>query len=52
MLDFFNQMIGGVYRLFVQWLFSYKLSGIAVGWIILACIIFTLVFNYILGRIR
>lgn len=51
MLDFFNQMMG-CYRLLVQWLFSYKLSGISVGYIILACLVFVLVFNYVLGRIR
>lgn len=51
MVDFFNELIG-CYRLFVQFLFSYSFSGIPVGFIILACMIFMIVVYYILGSVR
>lgn len=51
MVDFFNDALSA-YKLYVDWLFTFKLSGISVGYIILALIVFGIVFHYILGRIK
>ncbi len=41
-----------VYGMFINWLFTFKLSGVPVGFILMACIVFLVIVSYILGSIR
>lgn len=50
LLDFFNECLD-VYGMFVEFLFTYSLSGIPVGFIILACLVFSAIVFYILGSV-
>lgn len=51
MVDFFNEIIR-CYGMVVEFLFTYTLSGVPVGYLIAACLIFMIVVRYILGGIR
>lgn len=51
MLDFFNEILS-CFGIFINFLFFYTLSGIPVGYIILSCIVFMVIVDYILGSVR
>lgn len=50
MVEFFNDCLQ-CYQLFINWLFSFSLSGIPVGYFILACMVFSLIGYYLVRRI-
>ena len=49
MVEFFNDCLQ-CYQMFIQWLFTFSLNGIPVGYFILACMVFSLVAYYFVGR--
>lgn len=50
-VDFFNSCVS-CYKLFIDWLFTYSISGIPVGYIFLACLLFEFFVFYILGGLK
>lgn len=51
MVEFLNECIH-CYRLFIDFLFRFTLSGVPVGYILLACILMSLIIHYMLGVIK
>lgn len=51
MVDFLNGIIA-CYKLFVDWLFSYKISGVQIGFILLACLVLGIIEHYLVGRLK
>lgn len=51
MLDFFNEVLD-LYTLYVNFLFSYKLASVPVGYILIACIALRLIVYFILHSVR
>lgn len=49
MVEFFNDMLA-CYKLFVNWLFSYKIGGFSAGVFILACMVFSIIGYYLVRR--
>lgn len=51
MIGFINEILY-VYHTYIQFLFDFKLSGISVGYFILAVMIIGLVIHYLMGRVK
>lgn len=51
MIDFLNDVLD-VYKMYIDFLFSYSLSGIPVGYIFIACVALELIIYFILHSVR
>ena len=51
MVEFLNDSIH-CYKLFIEFLFRFSLSGIPVGFIIMACIVMSLIIHYLIGVVK
>lgn len=51
MVQFLNDILT-CYKMYVEWLFTYKIAGIAVGYIILACLVMGVIEHFIIGRLK
>ncbi len=51
MIEFFNECIQ-IYKRYIEFLFRFSLSGIPVGYILMACIIMLLIYHYLIGALK
>lgn len=51
MVQFFNDILV-CYKMYVEWLFIYKIAGIGVGYIILACLVLGIIEHMLIGRLK